>query len=129
MRKLTVIAAILFAALFTAPAWSHHAAEGIISDELWEMIDDMLVDADSPHMDLVLDDMGRPVLVTSFEVDDEDVADVLSVIATGVGDLDRGASAISIDIVPMSDDVTQITLYEPIGSGMSQTIPEIPDVE
>ena len=125
MRKLTVIAAILFAALFTAPVWSHHAAEGIISDELWEMIDDMLVDADSPHMDLVLDDMGRPVLVTSFEVDDEDVADVLSAIATGVADLDRGASAISIDIVPMSDDVTQITLYEPIGSGMSQTIPDV----
>ena len=123
MRKLTVIATILFAALCTAPAWSHHAAEGIISDELWMMIDDMLVDADSPHLDLVLDDMGRPVLVTSFEVDNEDVADVLSAIADQMLDLDRGASAISIDIVPMSDDVTQINLYEPIGSGMSQTIP------
>ena len=125
MKKLTVIASILFAALCTAPAWSHHAAEGIISDELWMMIDDMLVEADSPHMELILDDMGRPVLVTSFEVDDEEVDDVLTAIADEMADLDRGGSAISIDIVPMDDDVTEIYIYASIGSGMSQTIPDM----
>ena len=32
--------------LFAASAWSHHAAEGIISDDLWYMIDEMLVEAE-----------------------------------------------------------------------------------
>lgn len=124
MKKLSVFIAILFTTLLTTPVWSHHAAGGIISDELWAMIDDMLVDADTLHLDLVLDDMGQPVLMTSVEVEDEEVDDVLSAIGEAMVDLDRGSSTISIDIVPVADGVTEINIYEPIGSGMSQTIPD-----
>ena len=124
MKKLSVFVAILFTTLLTAPVWSHHAAEGIISDELWAMIDDMLVDAETPHLDLILDDMGQSVLVISIEVEDEEVDDVLSAIGEAMVDLDRGSSTISIDIVPVADGVTEINIYEPIGSGMSQTIPD-----
>ncbi len=55
MRNL-LIATVLCLALFSAPAFSHHAAEGIVDEEIYEMIDVMV--ADTPHGELTLDDLG-----------------------------------------------------------------------
>jgi hypothetical protein len=52
-RALTVFA---LAALFAYPVIAHHAAQDIIDEELWNMIDEMV--ADTPHATIDLDGMG-----------------------------------------------------------------------
>lgn len=57
MKK--VIQAAVVAALMTSlSAFAHHPAEAIIDAETWLMIDQNLQDADSPHLDLLMDVMG-----------------------------------------------------------------------
>lgn len=91
MKRFLIPGLMLLGVLFAAPAWSHHAAEGIVSDDIWQMIDDLLEAADSPHLnidfDAIMDSMavgtapggsdncsgdadcsGRMFLLTSIEV-------------------------------------------------------------
>ena len=49
-----VAAASLFASV---SAFAHHPAEDIVDPEIYAMIDENV--ADTPHADLVFDDMGR----------------------------------------------------------------------
>ncbi len=51
MKKAIQIAA-LTSLLTSFSAFAHHPAEAIIDAETWEMIDQNLEDADSPHLDL-----------------------------------------------------------------------------
>ena len=55
MNKLTYTTALFFAMTTTA-AFAHHPAADIVDPEIYSMIDDNV--ADTPHADLVLDDMG-----------------------------------------------------------------------
>jgi hypothetical protein len=56
--KKTIQAAVI-ASLFTSvAAFAHHPAEAIIDADTWAMIDQNLEDADSPHLDMDMDDMG-----------------------------------------------------------------------
>ncbi|MDP2962001.1 MAG: hypothetical protein Q8N54_04525 [Sulfurimicrobium sp.] len=58
MKKALQVA--VFASLLASfSAFAHHPAEDIVDADIWEMIDQNLVDADSPHLDLVFTDMGR----------------------------------------------------------------------
>lgn len=125
MKKFLMISAMAFSLLFAMPTWSHHAAEGIVSDDIWQMVDDLLGDAESPHLDLDLDSMGRPTLVVSFEVYDDEVDDFIAAINLEIDDLNRGASAIYITIRELGDGMTEIRIYEPIGSGESQDPPDM----
>lgn len=79
MKRLMVVIAVFFTMFFVAPAWSHHPAEGIVSDDIWQMVDDLLTDADSPHlyidfdnimdsMAVVIDSDGRSSAVTIITV-------------------------------------------------------------
>ncbi len=57
MKK--ALQATVIAALFTSvSAFAHHPAEAIIDADIWAMIDQNLEDADSPHLDMDMDDMG-----------------------------------------------------------------------
>ena len=51
MKKVMGIIAVCMA-LTAAPLWAHHAAEGMVDEEVYEMIDTMT--ADTPHADMVL---------------------------------------------------------------------------
>ncbi len=53
-RALTYAA--LSAFLLSAPVMAHHAAEGILDDELYAMIDEMV--ADTTHAEIDLTDLG-----------------------------------------------------------------------
>ena len=57
----TVIAIAVVAICF-APVLSHHNAEGIVDEEVYEMIDALV--ADTPHASLTFDDMGNLILAT-----------------------------------------------------------------
>jgi len=91
MKKL-LKASTLGLLLAAAPLYAHHAAEGIVDDEVWQMIDDLV--ADTPHADLVFEDMGSGMTditlttntITAFEnmVDDG----LLSYVAMLDGEVD-----------------------------------------
>ena len=54
--KKTIFVVVAIMVLIAMPVFAHHAAEGIVDEEIYEMIDSMV--ADTPHADLVFDDMG-----------------------------------------------------------------------
>lgn len=47
---------IMILALSANPVLAHHAAEGIVDEEIYEMIDSLV--ADTPHADMTLDDIA-----------------------------------------------------------------------
>lgn len=131
MKKYLAGFLMALATLFAAPAWSHHAAEGIVSDEIWDMIDGLLEDADSPHLEMDLpileeDSMGRPTLVTTVElVYETDALDLMDQIAAEVADWERregGVSAVTVNEPVLNEDTGywEIVIFEPIGRGRSQ---------
>ncbi|MDJ0656679.1 MAG: hypothetical protein QNJ40_21140 [Xanthomonadales bacterium] len=127
------------------PAAAHHAAEGIISDDVWQRIDDMLEATPSMHLDLDFDSVmgsmavvtvgnggGDMALTTSVVVDSRDVDDLLAALDVVLDDMQRmpqgrtsanPESGVFVEVTELDDRFTQITLYEPIGSGQSQTNP------
>ena len=52
MKNLLAALLVSTAFLFSTNSFSHHAAEGIVSDDIWQMVDDLLEAADSPHLDM-----------------------------------------------------------------------------
>ena len=143
MKSTVMTSALLLASLLAGPAWSHHAAEGIISDDVWQMIDDNLEAVESPHLNIDFDDVmgsmrvvedddGHMYLVSGITVYPEDVDDYMAVIEVTLeeaktvpsGTTSSGtASTAFIDIVDRDDGFVDILLYEPIGNGNSQTVP------
>lgn len=87
----------LLGIVISAGLWAHHAAEGIVADDIWNMIDAKLEAAESPHLDIDLDDPGnlamdadvdpdsnRAVIVTTVNVDfltDADSVEAAEIIA------------------------------------------------
>lgn len=55
MNKYTLYA-LLGVLLTAAPVFAHHAAEGIVDDDIYASIDEMV--ADTPHATMELTDMG-----------------------------------------------------------------------
>jgi len=173
MKRLMLVIAVFFTVFFVAPVWSHHPAEGIVSDEIWQMVDDQLTVADSPHLSIDFDDVmdsmdnvvdadGRNMAVTTITVfitdDDEDgvtledytreigevvdaiedaIAETSSRVPSASGSTEsRTAPIPSYEVLPIDPDdlggeivMTEIILYEPAGSGVSQdgTDPINPD--
>jgi hypothetical protein len=81
MKKYLVCAA-LGVLLASAPVLAHHAAEGIIDDEIYAMIDAMV--ADTPHAELDFSDMGGDM--TEITVSTRSVRDVENMIDDGLLD-------------------------------------------
>ncbi|MBU0481799.1 MAG: hypothetical protein KKG47_11940 [Proteobacteria bacterium] len=54
--KKTLCAIIACLTISATPLFAHHAAEGIVDEEVYEMIDTMI--ADTPHADMTLDDIA-----------------------------------------------------------------------
>lgn len=74
------IAAALAGMLLTAPVGAHHAAEGIIDEEVYAMIDELV--ADTPHATLDFTDMGSDT--TEITVSTRSVRDVENMIDDGL---------------------------------------------
>ncbi|MDX2428492.1 MAG: hypothetical protein QNK22_07350 [Xanthomonadales bacterium] len=152
MKRLMILSLMFLGILCVAPAWSHHPAEGIVSDDIWQMVDGLLEDADSPHLTLDFDDVmdsmgvanvpgggedcsgntdcgGRMLLVTSIVVPTDYADDYLIYVDFAVADTNRAPSgktdsgtALIMEVVveDLEGGLTEISLYEPIGSGQSQ---------
>ncbi len=72
--------AALGVVLATTPVFAHHAAEGILDEEIYAMIDDMV--ADTPHALLDVSDMGGDS--TEITVSTRSVRDVENLIDDGL---------------------------------------------
>lgn len=152
MKQLMILSLMFLGILFIAPTWAHHPAQGIVSDDIWQMIDGLLEDADSPHLTIDFDDVmdsmgvanvpgggdncsgndgcgGRLLLVTSIVVPTAYVDDYMIYIDFAVADWNRvpsgntgSGTALTLEVVieDLEGDLTEIAMYEPIGSGESQ---------
>ena len=143
MKRTVMISTLLLASLAAAPAFAHHAAEGIVSDDIWQMVDDNLEAMDSPHlnidfddvmgsMSMAMDDDGDMYLVSGITVYTEEVDEYLPFIEEALeaartfpsGTTRSGtASTVLIEIIDLGNGDSQILLYEPIGNGNSQVPP------
>ena len=111
------IATTLLALVFSTGLWAHHAAQGIVSDEIWNMIDANLEAVDSPHLNIDFDDVmasmrvetdeaGNLYLVTDITAYVDEVADYMAVI-----------DALMVGIAePVLDESSQV----PSGNTMSE---------
>ena len=54
--KRTILAGVVMLTLMALPVYAHHPAEGIVDEEVYAMIDEMV--ADTPHADFESVDMG-----------------------------------------------------------------------
>jgi hypothetical protein len=55
---------LLAFAIAATPVLAHHAAEDIIDEEIWAMIDSLV--ADTPHAELSFEDMGSGMTETTL---------------------------------------------------------------
>ena len=152
MKRLMILSLLFLGALYMSPAFSHHPAQGIVSDDIWQMIDGLLDDADSPHLSIDFDDVmdsmgvaevpgagndcsgnddcgGRMLLVTSIVVPTQYVDEYLIYVDFAVADANRAPSGntssgtaytLEVAVEDLDGDLTEIALYEPVGSGQSQ---------
>ena len=121
MKRPLIVAAAAFAVSIAMPAVAHHAASGIVSDEIYDAIEANLLEADSPHLLQTSDDlMGGQTIIVTIPVEDVDlVLDGISEGLTGSGAME--ASSVDVSISPMDDEgnVT-VTIIENFGQGESQ---------
>ena len=145
MKRLMIYCAMFLGMFFTATVMSHHAAEGIVSDEVWDMVDVLVADV---HQDLdfdaVVDSMvvvtdiatlsafpgssggGSLFLQTSAVVPDDDVDEILSAFDDAIAIINSAPKGTTtngpmfVDAFDLGDSTTRIVVLEPIGSGNSQ---------
>lgn len=129
MRKIFAAATAAIPLIVAAPAFAHHMAEGMVADDVYDMIEINL--ADSPHLELDLTTAGTesdPMAVLTTTVLEEDVSAVL----TSISDARRGqgaqvTSSLDVNISETdSDGLVTITVLENIGQGQSQMLESAP---
>lgn len=112
---------MLLLVVLAAPVAAHHAAEGIISEDLYDQIEESL--EGTPHLDMDLSVVGTDtdmMVVTTVTVPTEDVDEVVEIIAdemTGEGSMMESSIDITLDI---DGDMATVTIFEDIGAGESQ---------
>jgi len=126
MKTILAVVAVTFCLFVAVPASAHHMAEGIVADDIYDMIEENL--EGSPHLDLLLEDVGTGpgrMAVLSVTVMQEDVAEVLMIISDVLnGQGVQRSSSLDVDIsLPDADGLVTITVEENIGQGESQVLP------
>ena len=109
-------AALVSTAMASAPVFAHHAAEGIVDDEVYEMIDAVLMD--TPHAEMTVDDIATGMTeVTTTTITTRTVTQLENMIDDGIlnyasmldGDVEVNISFSSDGDVTMSIVQTEAT--------------------
>ncbi|MFY9975841.1 MAG: hypothetical protein WAK53_16405 [Chromatiaceae bacterium] len=122
MKRLFAMIAALVPLFVAAPLSAHHAADGLVADDVYDMIEANL--EGTPHLDLDLTSIGSMNIVTvTVMADDLDlVLDAINAGLTGQGV--QVSSSVEIDIsLPDQDGWVTITVIEEMGQGESQVAP------
>lgn len=113
MKRIVAVIAMLSYLLVAVPAVAHHMAAEIVSDEIYEMITDLLEDAESPH--LYADLTTIPGMIeTTVTVPVGMVADILE-------GLDQFYSQANLDVQVSEEQGGWVTIIirEYVGAGAS----------
>ena len=112
MKRMMKFGLALFFIVFVAPVWAHHAAEGIVSDEIWDRIDQQLEDADSPHLNIDFDDVMGSMRVGPYPGDESDDLYLITEVTAYVDEVDDYMAVIDAvmeDIMnPTLEDSNQV---------------------
>jgi hypothetical protein len=124
VRIFVAAAAALFLGI-VGPVFSHHMAEGILSDDIYLMIDENL--SGTPHYEIDLTTIGagaESVVVLTVTVPEEDMADVLAMVGEAIpGSGVQASGPLEVRIFPTGGDgLVTIMVLESIGQGESQTV-------
>lgn len=110
MKKFIAAIAVSIALASTA-AFSHHAAEGMVDADVYEMIDTLI--ADTPHADMTVDDLGTGM--TTVTIDTQTITQTENMIDDGL-----------LDYASMLDGTTSVTIsFNPDGT-TTTTISQTP---
>lgn len=122
MRKHLALIATLIPFFVAAPVSAHHMAEGIVADDIYQMIDDNL--GDSPHLTLDLTTATNMTIV-EVTVEADDVATVVGIISDALaGQGTQVESSLDVEIAePDAYGLVTITIEESMGRGQSQVVP------
>jgi len=123
MKILLAAVAAIVAAYSVSPAGAHHAAEGMVADDIYLMISDNLVG--TPHLDLDLTTIGAgadTMAVITVTVPASEMDTVLAIVAESLeGEGTQVSSPLEIRIYPEGGDgLTTLVIMESIGQGESQ---------
>ena len=104
MKKLTFTTAMFMAMTATA-AFAHHPAADIVDADTYAMIDENV--ADTPHADLVLDDMGSAMDMAAGE--------------QGSQDMVRAGEIVNLDVaMDTADTVDTMDLMENVAESLAE---------
>ncbi|MCW8830405.1 MAG: hypothetical protein OQK32_02675 [Gammaproteobacteria bacterium] len=97
----------------SVPAFAHHPAADIVDPEIYEMIDANV--ANTPHADLVLDDMGS-------DMDSVDAAtEAVEEIGSMASEDNRPITVTATDaVIEIEDAVDTISLYGDVTSALAE---------
>jgi len=141
MQRTAFCACLLLAFIALESAWKPLAAQGIVTDEIWQLADSLLHDAGRPQLNIDLNEVmgrmsitedgdGNLYLMTSIvvypqEVDAYAAAIEKALIASNAlasGNASGRTVAIAdYEIVMLDKNSVEILLYEALGAGNSQT--------
>ena len=110
MKKL-LTAALVSTAMAGFPVFAHHAAEGMVDEEVYEMIDTLLMD--TPHAEITIDDIATGMTdVTTTTITTNTVTSMENMIDDGL-----------LDYAAMLDGDVEISItFDSSGSGVILTI-------
>ena len=141
MKRTAFFTCVFLGVIVLASAWRPLAAQGIVSDEIWQLVDSLLQDADSPQlnidlhevmgrMSIMADGDGNLCLMTSIVVYPQEVDAYAAAIEEALaisnqfvsGNIRSGTVAIAeYEIVVLDKNLVEILLYESLGTGRSHT--------
>jgi len=110
MKKF-LTATLVSTAIAALPAFGHHAAEGMVDEEVYEMIDTLLMD--TPHAEMTIDDIATGMTdVTTTTITTNTVTSMENMIDDGL-----------LDYAAMLDGDVEISItFDSSGSGVILTI-------
>jgi hypothetical protein len=127
MKRLVAMISALVALCVAVPLSAHHMAAGTVDDDIYSMIEQRLLDADSPHLTLdlstIMDDSNETAtaMVVTITVEEAQLAEVLEIVTDVLADALPGRgeqmqSSVDVVIEP-TDGIYTITITESIGAG------------
>jgi hypothetical protein len=129
MRNAPLVAVGVVALCMAGPLAAHHAAEGVVSDEIYDAISENL--EGTPHVEMDMTTVGTSqdaMNVITVTLPETEVDEVLMSVAdalAGQGDMVESSLDVEINAADEFGIVT-VTIMEELGAGQSQPQPAMP---
>lgn len=107
MKK--ILLALIVSVLFCySQAFAHHAADGVVDDEIYEQIEVLI--ADTPHADMTLADLGAGMTTITIVIDGEAYSDIIGDLTELIDEL-HGMTTINTIETPNGDYIVTVVTH------------------